>query len=222
VADASSMTTRESPAQRGSRLARRSLIRVGEELRIARVSAGLSSRTVGNSVGISHTQVLRIERALAPHVDVRVIARHAAVLGCDLSITIHPVATPIRDAAHVALLERFHARLPMALTWTAEVQMPIQGDRRSADATISGPGIEAIVEAETRLDDVQAVVRRMNAKQRDLGMRRAILLVSDTRHHRDLIRTTPSLGQRFPIGTRRALAALARGDDPGGDCLVIL
>lgn len=216
------MTTRESPAQRGSRLARRLLIRVGEELRIARVSAGLSSRTVGTSVGISHTQVLRIERALAPHVDVNVIARLAAVVGCDLSIAIHPAATPIRDAAHVALLERLHARLVRTLVWTTEVPIPIPGDRRSADATIRGMGVDAIVEAETRLDDVQAVIRRINAKQRDLGLPRAILLLSDTRHHRAVLRATPSLIERFPVDTRHALTALRRGDDPGGDCLVIL
>jgi transcriptional regulator with XRE-family HTH domain len=216
------MTTRESPAQRGSRLARRLLIRVGEELRIARVSAGLSSRTVGASVGISHTQVLRIERAMAPHIDLGILARHAAVLGCDLSIAIHPAATPIRDAAHVALLDRLHARLARTLVWTTEVPMPIAGDRRSADATIRGAGVDAFVEAETRLDDLQAVIRRVNAKQRDLGQPRAILLLSDTRHHRAVLRAASSLMERFPVDTRHALAALERGRDPGGDCLVIL
>jgi hypothetical protein len=30
------------------------------------------------------------------------------------------------------------------------------------------------------------------------------------------------LHDEFPIATRACLAALGRGDDPGGDCLVIL
>ena len=35
---------------------------IGEELREARLSAGLSQRQVGASAGISHTEVGRIER----------------------------------------------------------------------------------------------------------------------------------------------------------------
>ena len=60
------------------------------------------------------------------------------------------------------------------------------------------------------------------AKQRDLGAKRAILLVADTRHNREVIRQVPDLRREFPISTRACLAALGRGEDPGGDCLVIL
>jgi transcriptional regulator with XRE-family HTH domain len=198
------------------------MLRVGEELRIARVSSGLSSRAVGALVGISHTQVLRIERAHAPHVDIDTLAKLASVLGHDLSLAIHPAGSPVRDAAHVRLLGRLRSRLPDSLTWRTEVPMPIPGDARSADATIRGPRLDALVEAETRVHDVQALDRHIAAKQRDLGVRRVILLLSETRHHRELIRTTHWLNERFPIGTRQALAALAHGDDPGADCLVVL
>ena len=47
-------------------------------------------------------------------------------------------------------------------------------------------------------------------------------LVLDSRHNRQVIRETPPLHDRFPIDTRTALAALALGDDPGGDCLIVL
>ena len=198
------------------------MIRVGEELRIARVSAGLSSRAVGAPIGVSHTQVLRIERAQAPHVDIETLARLAAVLGHDLSLAVHPAGSPVRDAAHLALLDRLRRRLSSDLIWRTEVPMPIPGDARSADAMIRSARLEAMVEAETRVHDVQALDRRIAGKQRDLGAARVILLLADTRHHRELIRTTPWLTDRFPIGTRRALAALARGDDPGTDCLVVL
>ena len=79
-----------------------------------------------------------------------------------------------------------------------------------------------MIEAETRLNDVQAAERRLRAKQRDLGTTRAILLVADTRHNRAVINHVPDLSTQFPIGTRACLAALGRGEDPGGDCLVIL
>ena len=174
------MPTRETSTQRGSRVARRLLIRTGEELRIARVGAGLSLRTVAAEVGISHTQVQRIERAVAPHVDIDTLARLAAVLGHDLSIGVHPVASPLRDAAHVALLERLHRRLSPTLRWQTEVPMPIPGDLRSADATIVGPGVDVLVEAETHLDDVQAVTRRITGKQRDLATERTLSCCSST------------------------------------------
>jgi hypothetical protein len=69
---------------------------------------------------------------------------------------------------------------------------------------------------------VQARERSIAAKQRDLGATRAILLVADTRHNREVLRATPELMARFPVDTRSCLRALAHGQDPGGDALVIL
>lgn len=100
--------------------------------------------------------------------------------------------------------------------------MPIPGDRRSADATITGDDVDALVEAETRLHDIQTLERGIAGKQRDLGVERVVLLVADTRHNRAVIARVPELRRRFPVGTRAGLAALGRGLDPGGDCLVIL
>lgn len=216
------MPTGETRVQRGARRGRQLLVRVGEELRLARAAAGLSSRRLGRAVGISHTQVLRLERGSAPHVDVGVLARMAAALGHDLSLAIFPVGSPVRDAGHLALLARLRARIAPVLAWRSEVPIPIPGDLRTADATITGRDVDAMVEAESRLVDVQATERRIAAKQRDLGARRVVLLLGDSRHHRELVRNTPWLRERFPIGTRRCLRALSRGEDPGGDCLVIL
>jgi len=100
--------------------------------------------------------------------------------------------------------------------------MPIGGDRRSADGVISGAESDTLVEAETRLDDIQALERSIAGKLRDLGIGRVILLVADTRHNRDVLGRVPELRRRFPIGTRACLASLAGGRHPGGDALVIL
>lgn len=216
------MPTWESTRHRATRRARFLLTRIGGELRRARIEAGSSTRQVGTALGISHTQVQRIEAGAAPHVDLDLLARFAAVVGCELSMGIHPSGPPVRDKAHIALLGRFAARLHRAIAWRTEVQVPIPGDLRSADGVAMTPAFGAIVEAETRVDDVQAVVRRSRSKQRDLGVPRAILLVNDTRHNRNVIRQVPDLRREFPIDTRQCLAALSRGEDPGGDCLVIL
>lgn len=100
------------------------LRRLGEELRVARIAAGLSTRRVGLMVRISHTQVRRIESGTAPHVDLDLLARIASTLGHELSLGVHPVGAPVRDKAHVALLGRFAARLHASIHWRTEVPIP--------------------------------------------------------------------------------------------------
>jgi transcriptional regulator with XRE-family HTH domain len=216
------MPTRETAVQRADRQTLNILRRVGGELRTARTAVGIGSRDVGRHAGISHTQVIRIERGLAPHVDIGVLARLASVLGYELGVGIHPVTAPVRDKAHISLLRRFAARLHRSIRWRTEVPIPIPGDRRSADGVAVAGGFDAVVDAETRIHDVQAIVRGIRAKQRDLDAKRAILLVADTRHNRAVINSVPELRDEFTVSTRACLAALARGEDPGGDCLVIL
>ena len=216
------MPTWEPAVYRGRNRVRYLIRRLGEQLEVARIEAGLSSRRVGASVGISKTHVRRVELGLVPHVEVDLLGRLAAAVGAELSMGIHPAGPPVRDKAHLALLGRFKARLHASIRWRTEVPIPIPGDPRSADATTTAKTFDATVEAETRLGDVQATERKLRAKQRDLGTTRAILLVADTRHNRAVLAAVPDLRAEFPIDTRSCLAALARGMDPGGDCLVVL
>ena len=171
---------------------------------------------------MSHTQIGRAERGVPDTLTIELAAKMASVLGLELNVTLHPVGDPVRDKGHIALLQRFRTRLPDVIRWRTEVAIPIQGDLRSADAVIGAGGWTAIVEAETRLDDVQALERKINLKQRDLAIGRVILLVADTRHNRSVVTTVPALTAHFPVSTRACLAALMRGRDPGGDALVIL
>jgi transcriptional regulator with XRE-family HTH domain len=216
------MPTWETTAARGRNRARYLIRRVGEQLRVARLEAGLSTRSVARVAGMSHTHLRRIELGLVASVNIQQLARIAAAVGADLSMNIHPVGPPVRDKAQLALLGRFAARLHRSIRWRTEVPIPIPGDLRSADATATGRAFDATIEAETRLGDVQAAERKLRAKQRDLGTSRAILLIADTRHNRAVVAALPELRDQFPIATRACLAALGRGEDPGGDCLVIL
>lgn len=196
--------------------------RTAEELANARRASGLSLREVARRVGVGHDRVARAERGDPAALTIDMTARIAAVLGQQLTVSIHPEGDPVRDKGHLALLERFRSRIEPGIRWRTEVPMPIEGDRRSADALMDGERLEAIVEAETHLDDIQALERGIAGKLRDLGVKRVILLVADTRHNRAVIARVPELRRRFPIGTRACLAALAQGRDPGGDGLVIL
>ena len=203
-------------------MGRRQRLHAGEELRRARFSAGLSQRALGRIVGLSHSAISRLERGELQRVTVERIAVVAAALGLDLRIGLFPSGSPVRDAAHLALIERLRQRVSPGLRWRAEVPVPLPGDLRSADVVIDGASVDAMVEAETRLDDLQALERRIRIKQRDLRTRRLILLIADTRHNRSVLAAHPELVERFPISTRACLAALRDGRDPGGDAIVVL
>jgi hypothetical protein len=96
-----------------------------------------------------------------------------------------------------------------------------QHDLRAWDAVLATQPLPTHVEAETQLHDSQAVQRRLELKKRDGEPGRLILLVADTRANRAVLRSRP-FGDAFPISSQAALGALARGEDPGGDAIVVL
>jgi transcriptional regulator with XRE-family HTH domain len=197
-------------------------LRLSEGILNARVSAGLSIRELGRRSRMSTDTIRRVERGEAGAMSIDTVARLAEVLGLELAASLYPAGDPVRDRAHLALLQRFRARLASSIRWRAEVPIPIAGDLRSGDAMIAAGEWDALVEAETHIGDVQLIERKASAKQRDLGATRLILLVSDTRYNRDVVRLHPELRERFPVDARACLRRLSRGEDPGGGALVVL
>jgi transcriptional regulator with XRE-family HTH domain len=195
---------------------------MGDELATARRAVGLSLREVGRRVGVSPQRIARAERGSPSALTIDLASRIAPVVGLQLAASLFPFGDAVRDAGHLRLLARFRGRLHASVRWRAEVPVPITGDPRSGDAVITVPGTDLLVEAETHLGDIQSLERRVGAKARDLGVERVVLLVASTRHNHQVIALHPELAQRFPIGTRACLAALSRGQEPGGNCLVVL
>jgi hypothetical protein len=110
-----------------------------------------------------------------------------------------------------------------------EVPLPIDNDLRAWDGVVGGlrsPVDHPTVipaEAETRIHDVQAQFRRIELKARDAGIEHVIVVVADSGANRAAIRAAwPTLADRFTISSRRALAALGRGEHPGGSALIFL
>lgn len=217
------MGTKERLVDRGDRRGRRLLGMAGDELREARLSAGLSQAEVGRAAGASHTKISRVETGRLTSVSLVDLARLAGVVGLDLSARLYPAGPPIRDAAHVALLGRLRACLAPTLRLRAEVPLPLVGDPRAWDAIVDGCGPPLAVEAETKLRDIQALLRRVALKQRDADLDRVLLLVSNSRANRQIVRTAAELlAEMFPVPSRVMLAALAEGRDPGGSGIVLL
>jgi hypothetical protein len=79
------------------------------------------------------------------------------------------------------------------------------------------------VEAETRLRDVQALLRRLSLKQRDADVDRIALVVADTRHNRHVLRLAAAeFAAAFPVLGRDALASLRAGSLPTGSSVIVL
>jgi hypothetical protein len=128
----------------------------------------------------------------------------------------------------VALLERFRVRLSPQLKFRSEVPVvelatPGTIDLRAWDAAVDGPGWTLRVEAETRVHDMQALERRIALKQRDGSIDCVLLVLSDTRHHREFVELGGEmLRATFPIPARIALRALSRAKPPPGNALILL
>lgn len=219
------MASRESPRDRALRIARQRIDRAIADIRQARIAAGMSQQALADLVGVSRPRVSRIERKKAPEVPAHLLARMAVFVGLDLAVRTYPGGDPTLDVAHERLLARLSKRLGPGWDWQFEVALPILGDLRAWDAVGTSPGTGLVihVEAETRLDDVQALLRRFGLKRRDSGAARMLLVAADTRHDRDVVRAAEAeFRAGFPADTRRALAALVVGRDPGADVLLLL
>lgn len=219
------MTSRECPAEQAARIARKRVTTAIADIRDARVGAGLSQTTVGAGASISRSRVSRIEREKELDVPAELLIRMAAVVGLDLPLKVFPAGDPTRDAGQRRLIERLRGRLGPVWEWEHEVALPILGDRRAWDAVATHVTTRFVihVEAETRLEDIQALLRRLALKCRDGAAGRLILVVSDTRNNREVLRAAArELAAAFPVDARRALALLSIGADPGGNALLVI
>jgi hypothetical protein len=186
------------------------------------VGSGLSLRAVGAATGTSHQQVQRFESGRLGCVDVEQLGAWCAVVGLDLVLRGFPGGDAVRDAGQQRLIGRLHVRLNVGLQWRTEVGLPIDGDLRAWDAVIGGVGWEVAVEAESVLDDLQALERRLTLKIRDGRVEKLLLLVGDTRRNRRALDASPGAFGDFDRDARTTLARLARGQLPGRRCLVLL
>jgi transcriptional regulator with XRE-family HTH domain len=214
---------------RARRAAETDRVRAGVELRRARAAAGLSLTAVSRASGISPSHISRIERGRLVCVSMEQVAVLAAVVGLDARLRLYPGGDPLRDMGHVRVLARLRDLLPAQVRLVTERPLPIAGDLRAWDGSISGlDGLgqypdQLDVEVETRITDLQAQTRRIALKARDAGAPYVLLVVADTQANRDAVRAAgSSLLADFPVSSRRALAALREGRHPGGSALIFV
>jgi hypothetical protein len=163
---------------------------------------------------------MRFEAGELQRVSVPDLGAWCAVVGLDLSLRAYPGGDPIRDVAQARLLERLRRELHPSLHWRTEVPLPISGDLRAWDAMISGADWRLALDAETVLNDIQALERRLTLKQRDGGVDHVLLLVADTPRNRRARDGAPASLAAFCGNPREVLAALRKGRSPGASALI--
>ncbi len=204
------------------RRAERAGLTIADELREARLAHGLSQDEVGRALGLSRSWVSILERGRARDLTIARLAKHAAVLGLRLSVKLYPVGEPIRDAGQLRYITTFARRVERAWRVRLEVPISLPGDLRAVDLVLDGVCMVA-VEVVTRLRDVQAVVRAGQLKQRDIGAQRLIIVVAATHsNRRALAAARNALAATFDLDSRRTMAELTAGRDPGRDAIVLL
>ena len=215
------MTNRDGPVTRAIRIANEDDSRVRADLARARRGTGLSREAVAHACGLSRTALERLETGTRRST-VQEFAAVGAAVGLDVRLRAYPAGDPIRDAGQQRLLERLRHRCHSTLSWATEVAIPIDGDHRAWDALIRGPGWSVGVEAETVLDDLQAVERRLSLKQRDGRVDHVILLVAETRRNRRALAAGISAFALLSRDARTILAALAAGRNPASSAVLVL
>ncbi len=220
------MPTKQRHVDIGSVRGRSVLLELGRELRNARAQHGLSQADVARAARTSRSQVGRIEHAEASSASVMELARLLAVVGLELSARAYPAGPPIRDAAHLALLDRLRRAVAPSISWRFEVPIGLPGDNRAWDAVLLAAGRQVAVEAETRPRDVQALLRHLATKARDgaaMGTSAVILLLADTRHNRRLLADyTEVLRTEFPAAGAELMEALREGRPPSRSGILLL
>ena len=193
------ITISRTAVHEGDRQLRRTCTRCGEDFREIRLRAGVSQAAVARAVGVARSVICRIEQG-DPDVSPRIRARAAATLGADLRISIYAESAPlIHDAAHARIVE---AALELTHTrWRATIECPVPGPgRRSSDIRLDSRLDTILLEVESRVRALEAIIREGNEKRAavaaTIGPDRRIhvvLVLPPTRHHRALVAAHPRI-----------------------------
>jgi transcriptional regulator with XRE-family HTH domain len=211
----------------GRQRARELTLRFGRELRIARVTAGLSQADLGRLVGVTQAHVSLVERGdRTPSWDVACLL--AAATGSELGLRLFPAqGVSLRDSGQIAIAEAVAASAHPS--WHVQVERPIgDGSRRAIDIALTN-SVELVVgEIERGLVDFQAQYRAAALKRdvvasgTDMPVR-LVLVVPPTRAIREVLAAHSQLLARvLPIGSPVISRGIRAGTPIGGDGILFV
>jgi transcriptional regulator with XRE-family HTH domain len=201
--------------------------RFGEELRVARLSAGLTQATVARLARTSQTHVSRAERGQGD-LSLRQRCRLAAAVGHELGWSLFPVATVrLRDSGQLAIAQAISTAA--SPRWTVRLEEPVS-DRgaRAADMLLVGTDELIHIEIERSLVDLQAQLRAGQLKRQSIADRsdrpvRFVLAVPDTaRNRRHLAEVDELVRRSLPLRSKALWAGIRQGRPVGDDGVLVL
>jgi transcriptional regulator with XRE-family HTH domain len=199
----------------------------GREIRLARMTAGLTQAQAGRRAGVSQGQVSRAERGRLD-VSLEARCRLAAACGHELGWRLYPVATVrLRDSGQMALAQAIVAAAHVS--WQARLEVPIgPGDLRAADLLLVGPTEIVHIEIERALVDFQAQLRPAQLKRDALATRetrpiRLVIAVPDTETTRARLAPFAGLiGEALPAHSRAIWRAIRTGEPVTADGILFV
>ncbi|MBA2633560.1 MAG: helix-turn-helix transcriptional regulator [Chloroflexi bacterium] len=217
------MPTRTRSLDEARRVWHRTAQEIGDQLRTGRHALGVTQTQIGAAIGVSGSEISRRELGRSRRLTGQKLASHAAAVGLRLSVKLYPVGGGMRDAAQSRYVAAFVARVGRPWKVTLEAPIPLAGDLRAVDVLLTSGQARIAVEVITRLADLQAQVRAAQLKARDISATRLVLVIAGTHANRTALASArAALLSSFDLDSRRLLADLAAGRDPGRDGIVTL
>lgn len=218
---------RPRPASSGRARANYLAASFGRELRIARMTAGLTQTDLARLAGVSQQLASWAELGRG-NISLEARSRLAAACGHELGWRLYPVATVrLRDSGQLALAQAIvGAAHP---SWRPRLEVPVApGDPRAADLLLIGATEIIHVEIERALVDFQAQLRSAHVKRESLAAQdqrpiRLVIAVPDTTASRTRLAPFADLVARtLPATSRAVLRAIRDGEPLGGDGILFV
>jgi hypothetical protein len=171
--------------------------------------------------------VTRLERGSFDDLGITRLSEIASVLGYEVSVGLHPIGDPVRDKGQLACGRRFGALLSDRWRVTDETLLPGAGEQRAWDKllrlTDAAPRYQVGADIESRVWDIQAIVRRTRARERDGQVDHILIVLADSAHNRRIAdELRRALGADYATGSPRIMAALRKGERLSGSGVVLV
>lgn len=190
----------------------------GRELRIARMSAGLTQASLARRAGVSQ-QLSSWAELGKGDVSLEARCRLAAACGHELGWRLYPVATVrLRDSGQLTLAQTIVALAHPS--WRPRLEVPVAaGDPRAADLLLSGATEIIHIEIERALVDFQAQLRAAQVKRELLAAQeqrpiRLVIAVPNATASRERLAPFSQLISRTMPAASRAIWRAIRGGEP--------
>jgi transcriptional regulator with XRE-family HTH domain len=199
----------------------------GRELRIARVSSGLTQTSLARLAGVSQQLASWAELGTGD-ISLEARCRLAAACGHELGWRLYPVATVrLRDSGQMALAQAIvSAAHP---SWRSRIEVPVApGDPRAADLILTGETEIIHVEIERALVDFQAQLRSAQVKRQLLAVqderptRLVIAVPARSKSRERLAPFSQLIQQTLPALSRAIWRTIEDGEPLGGDGILFV